>query len=161
VDPLITPTLKVFTHQLLTALIMCHHKVTQEETLQLGRAPDLVVLPYSKTDLPSILNYLMPGGLTCATVVDGGLRRGSSRAGCGGGEVRAGAGVRLCGGGDAARRGEVGALPCQCSLLLGGAPVAAVMKGSRRLRQRGPSTGAAAVVTMGSQRRQRVLQSLP
>jgi hypothetical protein len=59
-----------------------------------------------------------------------------------GGEVHTGAGVRTRGGGNAARRGEVGALPRQCSLLLGGALVVAA-------------------VMMGSRRRQRALQMLP
>jgi hypothetical protein len=71
-----------------------------------------------------------------------------------GGKVHAGAGVHLCGGGDAARQGEDGALSCQSSLLLGGAPTVAAMKGpwgcvkevpsrERRRRQRGPCRTAA------------------
>jgi hypothetical protein len=40
-------------------------------------------------------------------------------------------------------------VPHRCSLLLGGASAAAVMKGPQRLRQRGPDTGAA-VVAKGS-----------
>jgi hypothetical protein len=36
------------------------------------------------------------------------------------------------------RRGEVGALPRRCSLLLGGTPTVASMKGPQRLRRRGP-----------------------
>jgi hypothetical protein len=41
-------------------------------------------------------------------------------------------------------------LPCQCSLLLGRAPMAAVMKAPWRLCRRGPGMGAAATAK-GSQ----------
>jgi hypothetical protein len=76
---------------------------------------------------------------------------------CGGGEVHAGADVHLRGGGDAGQWGEVGALPRQCPFLLGGAPVVALMKGPRRLCQRGPGMGVAMTMMVGSRRRQRVL----
>jgi hypothetical protein len=71
---------------------------------------------------------------------------GSPMDGCGGGEVHAGAGVCPRWGSDAARRGEVRALPRRWSLLLGGAPAVASMKGPLQLRRRGPSTGAAAAM---------------
>jgi hypothetical protein len=58
--------------------------------------------------------------------------------------AREGTDVRPRGGADAARRGEVGALPHRCSFLLGGTPTAAAMKGPQWLRRRGPNTGAAA-----------------
>jgi hypothetical protein len=58
--------------------------------------------------------------------------------------------VRVTGGGDTAQQGEVGVLPCRCSLLLSGASAAAAMKGLRWLHRRGPGTGATSAVAKGS-----------